>query len=292
MLEESDFSGIVCRELGLPGAALNIEEWRLMLQKIKQRPQTVHIAVVGKYTKMKDAYLSIIESLHHGGYANHSVVQLHWVEAEECTDKTAPVLFKECTGILVPGGFGQRGIEGKIAACQFARTHNIPFLGICLGMQIAVIEFARNILFWQDANSTEFNRNTGHPVIDLMPDQTGKQLGGTMRLGRYSCQIKNGTKLHSLYRTPLAGERHRHRYEFNNIYLQEFTRAGLTISGTSPDNLLVEAIELKEHPFFIGVQFHPEFKSRPNKPHPLFAGFIAQALQTKTDFCTTKDSKV
>lgn len=277
MLEAGGFSGVVCRELGLGCRPADMAEWTQLLTRIHSRKKAVHIAVVGKYVKMRDAYLSIIESLHHGGYANGAVVDIHWVEAEDCTNETAPALFAGCSGILVPGGFGHRGIEGKIAACRFARENEIPYLGICLGMQVAVIEYARHVMGWQDANSGEFDAAASHAVIDLMPDQRGKEKGGTMRLGSYPCHITPGTLLANIYGKAEIAERHRHRYEFCNDYREELAAKGLVISGTSPNGELVEAVELAEHPFFVGVQYHPEFKSRPNKPHPLFERFVRAA---------------
>lgn len=279
MLEKSGFSAVVCRELGLTTPLPDMGEWEEMLARISRRKKQVRIAVVGKYVKMRDAYLSVIESLYHGGYENEAVVEIEWIEAEDCTDETVPKLFKNCTAILVPGGFGSRGTEGKIAACKYARTNGIPYLGICLGMQIAVIEYARNVLGWSGANSTEFDVHTSHPVIDLMPEQAGKQKGGTMRLGKYPCVVQPETRLLEIYQTQQISERHRHRYEFNNEYKNQMEQAGLQISGMNPEHGLVEAVEIKNHPFFIGVQFHPEFKSRPNHAHPLFTAFVAKAVE-------------
>jgi CTP synthase len=250
-----------------------------MLQSIDTRNKTVCIAVVGKYVKMRDAYLSVTESLHHGGYENGAVVDIRWVEAEECTAETAENVFGGFQGILIPGGFGARGVEGKITACRWARENHIPYLGICLGMQVAVVEYARHVLGWRDADSAEFNEHTAHPVIDLMPDQKGKEKGGTMRLGRYPCLLTPESKLAEIYGTGKIGERHRHRYEYNNTFREQLERAGLISVGTSPDGSLVEAVGLENHPYFIGVQYHPEFKSRPNKAHPLFRSFIAAALK-------------
>lgn len=280
MLEKDNFSSVVCRELGLECEEPDMLEWCQMLEQIAGRTNTVRIAIVGKYVRMRDAYLSIIESLNHGGFAQQTNVEIEWVEAEDCTEETAPEIFRGCSGILVPGGFGTRGIAGKIAACQYARVHQIPYLGICLGMQIAVIEYGRHVLNWPDSTSSEF-AESDHAVIDLMPDQEGQQLGGTMRLGSYPCHIKADTLLHSVYGQTHIAERHRHRYEFNNSFRKNFVNAGLTLSGTSPDGKLIEAIELPTHPFFIGVQYHPEFKSRPNKPHPLFSIFVKAALEHK-----------
>ena len=278
MLEEGGLSSVACLELSLQCPRADMAEWVQMLEQIHRCKKQVRIAVVGKYVKMRDAYLSIIESLYHGGYANGTEVDIQWVEAEECTGETVTSLLDGCGGILVPGGFGTRGIEGKITACRYARTHGIPYFGICLGMQVAVIEYSRHVLGWPDAHSGEFSENTAHPVIDLMPDQAGRQKGGTMRLGSYPCHITAGTVLAAAYGKPDVGERHRHRYEFNNAYREKLAASGLVISGTSPDGKLVEAVELRDHPFFVGVQYHPEFKSRPNRPHPLFARFIETAV--------------
>ena len=234
--------------------------------------------MVGKYVKMRDAYLSVAEALRHGGYANDVKVNIRWVEAEEVTKESAEEQLSSANGILVPGGFGDRGIEGKIAAASYARKNNIPYLGICLGMQTAVIEFARSELGFSDAASAEFDAGSSHKVIDLMPDQRGViSKGGTMRLGAYPCRLKEGSSLLKIYGEELIHERHRHRYEFNNAFRDDFEKAGMTISGTSPDGRLVEAVEIPSLKFFVGVQFHPEFKSRPNIPHPLFREFIKAA---------------
>ncbi|MFV0413235.1 MAG: CTP synthase [Oscillospiraceae bacterium] len=281
MLERSNLSNIVCRELKLETPSADLTEWNAMLARIASRSKRVRIALVGKYVKLHDAYLSVMESLHHAGYENSSVIDIDWVEAEEVTEATADNILRDCDGILVPGGFGDRGIEGKILAARYARERDIPYLGICLGMQIAVIEYARNVLGWKDANSSEFSTTTTHPVIDLMPDQKGLEKGGTMRLGRYPCAIKPGTRLKEVYGQQEIGERHRHRYEFNNEYRGAMQQAGLVVCGTSPDENLVEAIELADKKYFIGVQYHPEFKSRPNRAHPLFREFITASLKNR-----------
>ena len=278
MLEHSHLSDIVCRELGLACPPPALDEWKEMLRRMERPGRTVTIALVGKYVKLHDAYLSVAEALRHAGFANGAAVDIRWIEAEEVTDETAPALFAGCGGILVPGGFGSRGIEGKIAAARYARTHKIPYLGICLGMQIAVIEFCRHALGMEGANSAEFSENPDD-VIHLMPDQQGSlPKGGTMRLGAYPCRLTPGSRLASLYGQSLVRERHRHRYEFNNRIRAQAEEAGMVLSGLSPDGRLVEAVELKDHPFYVGVQYHPEFKSRPNRPHPVFSGFIAAAL--------------
>lgn len=283
MLEESRFSEIVCRELSLEPRQLDMTEWNAMLERIRSRKGSVTIALVGKYVKLHDAYLSVAEALRHGGYENGVAVNIQWIEAEEVTDETAPALLAQADGILVPGGFGDRGIEGKIAAAHYARTHDVPYLGICLGMQTAVIEFARGVLGILDANSGEFDENGNHKVIDLMPDQRGDiPKGGTMRLGAYPCQIAPGSRMEAAYGCTAISERHRHRYEFNNQYREAMEKAGMKVTGTSPDGRLVEAVELPHHRFFVGVQYHPEFKSRPSKAHPLFRALIRACLKEKS----------
>lgn len=278
MLEKHNFSWIVCRELGINAGPCEMAEWEEMVKRIKARNKCVKIAIVGKYIKLHDAYLSVAEALRHGGYENGCRVQIEWVEAEEVTENTVETLLGDAQGILVPGGFGDRGIEGKITAARFARERDIPYFGICLGMQIAVIEFARNVLGLADANSGEFDENAEHKVIDFMPDQSGDiPKGGTMRLGAYPCKVRKGTVLERAYGTGEIAERHRHRYEFNNQYREAFEAAGMKIAGTSPDERLVEAVEIPKHRYFVGVQYHPEFKSRPNRAHPLFREFVKAA---------------
>ena len=282
VLEENHLSEIVCRELKLNLPPANLGEWNEMLKRINQRDKTVRIAVVGKYVKLHDAYLSVAEALHHGGYENGAVVDIKWVDSEDVTEETVAELLKDCHGILVPGGFGDRGVEGKIITAKYARQHNVPYLGICLGMQIAVIEYARTVLGLQDANSSEFTPNGANNVIDLMPDQQGNlPKGGTMRLGAYPCVIKEGSVMANAYGKPEVQERHRHRYEFNNKYREQLETAGLAITGTSPDGRLVEAVEVPGNRFYVGVQYHPEFKSRPNHAHPLFRQLIKAALESK-----------
>ena len=282
MLEENHLSEIVCRELKLNLPPANLGEWNEMLKRINQRDKTVRIALVGKYVKLHDAYLSVAEALHHGGYENGAVVDIKWVDSEDVTEETVAELLKDCHGILVPGGFGDRGVEGKIITAKYARQHNVPYLGICLGMQIAVIEYARTVLGLQDANSSEFTPNGANNVIDLMPDQQGNlPKGGTMRLGAYPCVIKEGSVMANAYGKPEVQERHRHRYEFNNKYREQLEAAGLAITGTSPDGRLVEAVEVPGNRFYVGVQYHPEFKSRPNHAHPLFRQLIKAALESK-----------
>ncbi|MCQ2590431.1 MAG: CTP synthase [Treponema sp.] len=277
MLHNQKMDEVVCRELGLEiKDEPDLSEWISMVDSIHNRKDEVQIALVGKYVKLHDSYLSIVESLNHASFAVGCNLKIKWVDSDSVTDETAPEIFKDCNGIILPGGFGNRGIEGMVNSCKYARTHKLPYFGICLGMQIAVIEYARNVLGYKDANSTEFNEQCEHPVIDLMKDQEGVIMGGTMRLGKYVCKVSDNTILKTAYKNDLIEERHRHRYEFNNKFRQEMIEKGLVIGGTSPDETLVEAVELskKDHPFYVGVQFHPEFKSRPNNAGPLFAEFV------------------
>ena len=283
MLEKNHFSDIVCRELGIYTGEPDLTDWNEMLDRIKNRNKKVTIGLVGKYVQLHDAYLSVAEALRHAGYVYGARVQIKWIDSETVNDKNAAETLAGCDGILVPGGFGNRGIEGMIATARYARTSNVPYLGICLGMQIAVIEFARSVLGLADANSGEFDENSNHKVIDFMPDQNNEMnKGGTMRLGAYPCKIAAGTKMAECYKTEEIKERHRHRYEFNNDYRDEMTAKGLVISGTSPDNHIVETVEIPENDFYVGVQFHPEFKSRPNKAHPLFKGLVKAGLDRQT----------
>jgi len=278
MLEKQNFSGIVCRELGLQTREPELGEWQELVQRIYHLKRSVTIGLVGKYVQLHDAYLSVAESLHHAGYALDSEVTIRWIDSETLTPETYEGALSDLDGILVPGGFGSRGIEGMILAAKYAREHNVPYFGICLGMQIMVIEYARQAGL-RDANSGEFDAATPNKVIDFMPGQSDEVAkGGTLRLGAYPCVIAPGSTMERCYGASEISERHRHRYEFNNDYRQFLTKAGLTLSGTSPDGRLVETVELTDRPFHVGVQFHPEFKSRPNKPHPLFQGFIAAAL--------------
>ena len=279
MLEKNHFSDIVCRELGINTVEPDLTDWNEMLDRIKNRNKKVTIGLVGKYVQLHDAYLSVAEALRHAGYVYGARVQIKWIDSETVNDKNAAETLAGCDGILVPGGFGNRGIEGMISTARYARTHNVPYLGICLGMQIAVIEFARSVLGLTDANSGEFDENSNHKVIDFMPDQNSEiNKGGTMRLGAYPCKIAAGTKMAECYKAEEIKERHRHRYEFNNDYRSDMTAKGLVISGTSPDNHIVETVEVPENDFYVGVQFHPEFKSRPNKAHPLFMGLVKAGL--------------
>ncbi len=284
-LEKAGLAKVVCRKLGLEDRKPEMQDWDDMVKVAKElltSKDEVTISLVGKYVSLHDAYISIVESLKHGGFENHTNININWVDSEELTEKTADKLLKNSDGILVPGGFGNRGIEGKIIAAKYARENKIPYLGICLGMQIAVIEYARNVLGYKDANSSEINPETTHPVIDLMPEQKDvEDLGGTMRLGLYPCKTTAGSKAREIYQSDLIYERHRHRYEFNNFYRTEMIENGLLIGGQSPDEKLVEMVEIPSHPWYIGVQFHPEFKSRPNHAHPLFAGFVKAAKERK-----------
>jgi len=294
-LHREGLDQVICRRLGLDLSEPDLSVWVDIVRKIKEPKKEVNIAIVGKYIGLKDSYKSLVEALTHGGIANDARVNLSWVDSEEIEKSTAEKFLSDVDGILVPGGFGYRGIEGKIEAIKYARTKKIPYFGICLGMQCAVIEFARNVCSL-NANSTEFDPDTPEPVIYLMErwlnPRTGKmeertsqsEKGGTMRLGAYPCSVKKGTKAFSAYGKQMISERHRHRYEFNNKYKDMFERAGLIVSGTSPEGELVEMVELVGHPWFLGCQFHPEFKSRPIEPHPLFRAFISAALKGKTLF--------
>ena len=278
MLEEENFSSVVCRKLGLSLQKIDLSDWTAMLCRAKSCKRSVRIALVGKYVQLHDAYLSVAEALTHAGFANGVGVDIDWVDSESGESENAPRL-EAADGILVPGGFGGRGIGGMIAAAKYARENDVPYLGICLGMQIAVIEFARGVLGIPDANSSEFDPEGAHAVVGIMPGQEGVKPGGTMRLGAYPCKIGAGTKLHEMYGKELVFERHRHRFECNNDYRAAFEGAGMTFSGTSPDGRLAEAAEIPANRFFIGVQFHPEFKSRPNAAHPLFCGFVRAAAE-------------
>lgn len=282
MLEDAGFARIALRELGLDeNMPVDLSEWKKMLTRIHGCEKEVRIALVGKYVQLHDSYLSVAEALRHGGWENEVNVQIDWVDSETITSDNVDTILKGVNGIIIPGGFGQRGIEGMICACRYARENRIPYFGICLGMQIAVIEYARDVLGWSDANSGEFDENSTHKVIDLMPDQQGNlPKGGTMRLGAYPCKVKEGTELYNAYGKALVDERHRHRYEVNNEFRGELEKNGVVFSGTSPDGHLVEAMELPGYSFYVGVQFHPEFKSRPNKAHPCFREFLKAAAGT------------
>lgn len=283
MLERSNFSSIVCRELGIEVPPAQLSDWAQMVDSIKAKKADVSIGLVGKYVQLHDAYLSVAEALRHAGYAVGAEVDIRWIDSENLTEAALDDTLGCLDGILVPGGFGGRGIDGMILAAKYAREHSIPYFGICLGMQIAVIEYARNVAGIADANSGEFDELCPHKVIDFMPGQSSDiDKGGTLRLGAYPCIITPGTTMERCYSCREISERHRHRYEFNNDYRQALTAAGLTISGLSPDGRLVETVELSGRPFHVGVQYHPEFKSRPNKPHPLFKGFVKAALNNRS----------
>ena len=281
MLHQQHMDDVVIRKLGIdcPGAP-DLTDWQEMLDALRHPVQTVKIGLVGKYVELHDSYISVNEALKHGGIATHSAVDIHWIDSEtlEGDDVDLDAILGDMDGILVPGGFGSRGIEGKINACRYARNHGVPYLGICLGMQIAIIEFARDVLGMADANSAEIDPSTTHPVIDILPEQKDvTDMGGTMRLGQYPCTLNPESKAYSLYGASMIYERHRHRYEVNNDYRPDLLNGGMIFAGTSPDNHIVEMVEIPDHPWFVAGQFHPEFKSRPNRPHPLFRGFVTAA---------------
>ncbi len=280
MLEEYNFCDIVCRELSLETKNSDMTQWLEMLKRIESREKRVKIALVGKYVQLHDAYLSVAEALYHAGYENSAYVDIEWVNCELVTEYTVNELLADCDGILIPGGFGDRGIEGKITAAKYARENNVPYLGICLGMQTAVIEYARNVLNLKDANSEEFDEQSDNKVIWIMPEQKGIETkGGTMRLGAYPCNVKSDSIMEKAYGKSEISERHRHRYEFNNEYREVFKENGMRVTGTSPNGMLVEAVEIPENDFYIGVQYHPEFKSRPNRAHPLFREFVKASIK-------------
>ena len=280
MLEKSNFSAIVCRELGIQAPDIELSDWNAMLDRIHRRNRQVTIGLVGKYVQLHDAYLSVAEALRHAGYAHGAHVNIKWIDSETVNAQNVEEILSDCAGVVVPGGFGNRGIDGKVVTADYCRTHNLPYLGICLGMQVAVIAFARFVAGMTDANSGEFDPDSTHKVIDFLPNQSDEtDKGGTLRLGAYPCKIVPGTQMHRVYGKLDISERHRHRYEFNNRFRAELEAAGLTVSGTSPDDYIVETVEIEGNDFYIGVQYHPEFKSRPNKPHPLFLGLIEAALK-------------
>ena len=282
LLEREGLADCVCRKLGLGNVQPDLTEWTEMVRRIKAAKRHVRIALVGKYIQLHDAYLSVSESLFHAAAANDAVCDIKWVDSEELTQENIDDVLGDCEGILVPGGFGDRGIEGMILAARYAREKDVPYLGICLGMQIAVIEFARNVVGWADANSAEFTSSSLHPVIDLMPEQQGiTAKGGTMRLGQYPCALDKESKAYELYGEETVYERHRHRYELNNDFREELCEKGLRLAGLSPDGRLVEVVENPANRWFVAAQFHPEFKSRPNKPQPLFYGFVKAALESE-----------
>lgn len=278
-LEEQNMATVVLQRLFMQDVKPNLDSWKNLVYKIKNPEKTIKIAIAGKYTKLSDAYISVVESLKHAGYNHNAQIDIKWINSEDCLeyDKAKEAL-ADVDGLVVPGGFGIRGIEGKLNVIRYARENNLPFLGLCLGMQCAVIEYARNVVGLKNANSMEFNENTPYPVIDLMTEQKNVEgYGGTMRLGKFECHIQKGTKAEKAYGTDVIFERHRHRYEVNNEYRKQISDAGLVFSGLSPDGMLCEMIELPKNDWFVACQFHPEFKSRPEHPHPLFAGLIAAA---------------
>lgn len=280
MLEKSGFSSVVCRELGIAASEPDLTEWTALVERIKHRAYKVKIGLVGKYVALHDAYLSVAEALRHAGYDQNADVEIHWIDSEDLDAQNYREKLANLDGIIVPGGFGTRGTDGMILAAKFAREEQVPYFGICLGMQIIVIEYARHVAGIADANSGEFDELCRHKVIDFVPGQSSDiDKGGTLRLGAYPCEIKAGTTMERCYGTNVISERHRHRYEFNNDYRGILERSGLTLSGLSPDGRLVETVELSDRDFYVGVQYHPEFKSRPNHPHPLFVGFVKAAFQ-------------
>lgn len=279
MLHEEGLDKLVIKKLGIDAKDIDLTEWKAIVDRLKNLKHRVKIALVGKYVELHDAYMSVVESLKHAGIYNDAEVEIDWVNACDVDENNYQEVLKDADGILVPGGFGDRGIEGKILAIKYARENNVPFLGICLGMQCAVIEFARNVVGLTGANSSEIDPETSYPVIDLMDDQKDiDEKGGTMRLGLYPCKLKQGTFSFEAYKDEIIYERHRHRYEFNNEYRSQITKKGMVLAGTSPDDRLVEIVEIPSHKWFVGAQFHPEFKSRPNRPHPLFRDFIKASL--------------
>lgn len=279
-MEKENLAQVVCESLHLPCPEPDLSDWTHMVEALRHPNKEVTIALVGKYTQLHDAYLSVVEALKHGGIASHANVHLKWVDSELVTEENVAEYLSDVDGVLVPGGFGNRGIEGMITAIRYARENKIPFLGLCLGMQLTIVEYARNVLGYHDAHSIEMNPNTMHPVIALMPDQDGiEDIGGTLRLGAYPCVLADGSKAQELYGEKEISERHRHRYEVNNDFRKALTENGMVLSGVSPDGRIVEMVELSDHPFYIATQAHPEFKSRPNRPHPLFRGLIAAAAE-------------
>ena len=281
-MEKEHLAEIVCQSLKLDCPEPDLDEWKAMVDAAKHPVQEVTVALVGKYIALHDAYISVVEALKHGGIAEHATVNIKWVDSEELTPENIDEYLGDVSGILVPGGFGSRGVEGKILAAQYAREHKVPYLGLCLGMQVAIIEFARHVCGFNDAHSVELDPNTTHPVIALMPDQNGvEDIGGTLRLGSYPCILDKTSKAYELYGTENIEERHRHRYEVNNDFRAVLTEHGMKLCGTSPDGRIVEMVELPDHPWFIATQAHPELKSRPNRPHPLFHGFVEAATKCK-----------
>ena len=281
-MEKEHLAQVACECLHLDCPEPDLTDWKKMVEDLRHPTDEVQVALVGKYVSLHDAYISVVEALKHGGISNHATVHIKWIDSETVTPENVEELLSDCNGVLVPGGFGSRGIEGKILAIQYARTHGVPFLGLCLGMQLTIVEYARNVIGYTDAHSVELDPNTTHPVIALMPDQNGvEDIGGTLRLGAYPCVLDKESRAYQLYGQENISERHRHRYEVNNDYRAVLTENGLRLSGLSPDGRIVEMCELTEHPFFVATQGHPELKSRPNRPHPLFKGFVEASLENK-----------
>lgn len=279
-MEKEQLADIACECLALDCPTPDLSAWESMVTALKHPTKEATVALVGKYTQLHDAYISVVESLKHGAVAHNASVNIRWIPSEELNDDNTARLLSDVCGILVPGGFGDRGVEGKISAIKYARENNIPFLGLCLGMQLAIVEISRHVMGFADAHSAELNPGTTHPVIHLMPEQDGiEDIGGTLRLGSYPCVLEETSKAYELYGEKVIHERHRHRYEVNNYYREDFIKGGIKLSGLSPDGRIVEMIELKDHPWFVATQAHPEFKSRPNRPHPLFKGFVGAALE-------------
>lgn len=283
-MEKEHLAQVVCECLHLDCPNPDLRDWAEMVENLREPAHEVRIALVGKYIQLHDAYISVVEALKHGGIYSHTTVNIKWVDSETVTPENADKIFSGVSGILVPGGFGDRGIEGMIEAIKYARTHNVPFLGLCLGMQLSIVEFARNVIGFGDAHSMEFKPDTTHPVIHIMPDQIGiEDIGGTLRLGAYPCVLKQESKACRLYGKQEISERHRHRYEVNNDYREALEKHGMMLSGLSPDGRIVEMVEIPEHPWFIATQAHPELKSRPNRPHPLFKGFVEAATKRQNE---------
>ncbi len=279
-MEKENLAKVACQALHLDCPEPDLTDWVTMVDALRHPDKDVTIALVGKYIALHDAYISVVEALKHGGIAERATVNIKWVDSEDVTDENAADIFSDVSGILVPGGFGSRGVEGKIAAARYARENGLPYLGLCLGMQVAIVEFARHVCGYNDAHSIELDPNTTHPVIALMPDQNGvEDIGGTLRLGSYPCILDKSSRAYSVYGTDRIEERHRHRYEVNNDFRAALTEKGLRLCGTSPDGRIVEMIEISDHPWFIATQAHPELKSRPNRPHPLFRGFVEAAIK-------------
>ena len=283
-MEKENLAGVVCECLHLDCPEPDLKDWTEMVDYLKNPNTEVTVALVGKYIQLHDAYISVVEALKHGGIFSRATVNIKWIDSETVTADNVDELLGDVSGILVPGGFGTRGIDGKLEAIKYARTHNVPFLGLCLGMQLSIVEFARDVLGYNDAHSAELDPNTTHPVIHIMPEQIGiEDIGGTLRLGAYPCVLDKTSKAYEMYGTEQISERHRHRYEVNNDYRDALTSHGMKLSGLSPDGRIVEMIEIPEHPWFVATQAHPELKSRPNRPHPLFRGFIEAALKYQND---------